>query len=234
MIKKSFLAFVGMVVLAACGKNEQPPLCFISSTLTESFTYTDNRWTSGVKAGVTYTVSYDNSNRITGFDYFNGQYIAVTYNDAGKPGKLVTTNKGAVILTRNIAYTASGQVNSVTAVWTVNGVKDSLISAYQYPNTNSHNYSKVKSTNYFSSVNGIFSITKDSILYEYDNKPNPLALLHAPFPEYTTDNNAVLTTSGSIINRTTYTYNTKGYPTTFSTGGAPFLVEGTFTYTNCP
>ena len=70
-MKTTYLALIAMLALASCGKNDPPPLCFIASTSTESFTYTDNRWTSGVKAGITYTIIRDN-NRIAEFDYFDG------------------------------------------------------------------------------------------------------------------------------------------------------------------
>ena len=89
----SFIFIIGLLLFLSCNKNDSiSTFCLLTSSIdstsyytsTSIYTYTNNKWTGGSDVTGTYTVIYDNQNRVSEQVYQTPRNTIYTYDEKNK------------------------------------------------------------------------------------------------------------------------------------------------------
>lgn len=247
-----------MLLFLSCNKNDSiSTFCLLTSSIdstsyytsTSIYTYTNNKWTGGSDVTGTYTVIYDNQNRVSEQVYQTPRHTIYTYDEKNKLIEIIWTYQDSITTQHDFyAYNLDGQMITYrTHRSDLYHGPDSAVYNFKYANSTSANYISAIEFSYSYSLmvnnngsNTIMPYTETfNVTYEYDNKVNPWKESPYPYPLSATDNNITKTTwtsSGgtNYVETIAYTYNSKGYPLTgITTLYTTSTSKQKYIYSNC-
>lgn len=244
MKQQLFLSLLILVLFSACLDNDDVPPsgCYPnyyssavgSSFVSETYEFDIKNRLSGISTNtLSYTLSYDASNRLVKINYSDGRVANYQY-DANKrmSSSNVTSSLGTVTSKTDYSYNTSGQLIKRQPFSLSNGVLvKTSYNTYEYPNTTTRNFSKRLN---FSSTD----VLQSTETFTYDTRPNPDLVLTPNIPTLTTNNvNQRIFTpvSGTVVTYTySYQYSAKGYPFSYTIAGSnSFRETRTYEYNNC-